>query len=133
MPTDQPPRCQATNQAGRPCSAQHWQDGFCRWHHPDLATERRAWSAKGGASRSNSARARRKLAGDLKDMAGVKAMLLESMQQTKDGDMEPGILTALATAARAVVAVAGVADFEAQLAQMRADIAAFTERRGAAS
>src|SRR5687767_619883 len=105
MPTDQPTRCRASNQQGQPCAAAHWRDGWCRWHHPDLGAERKAWSAKGGASRSNAERARRKLAGDLRDLAGVKAMLLEAMQATKDGTLEPGVLTALATAARAVVAV----------------------------
>ncbi len=118
MPTDHPPRCQATNLAGKPCSAQVWRDGFCRWHHPELADDRRSWSAKGGASRSNSARARKKLSGDMKDLAGVKAMLLEGMEQTKAGEMEPNILTALSTAARAVVAVSGAGEIEERLAAL---------------
>jgi hypothetical protein len=102
------------------------------WHDPDLDAERQSWRTKGGRERSNTARARKKLAGDLRDLAGVKAMLLEAMERTKDGEMEPGILTALSTAARAVVVVSGVADFEEQLTAMRADIARFTERQGAA-
>jgi hypothetical protein len=93
-----------------------------------LGEQRRAWSAKGGKERSNGARAKRKLAGDLRDLAGVKAMLLAAMEQTKNGEMEPGILTALSTAARAVVAVAGVADFETQLAEMRRELADLSER-----
>ena len=118
MPTDQPSRCQAKNKEGEPCSAQHWKDGYCRWHHPDLATERKAWSAKGGSSRSNSARARKKLSGDVRDLVGVKAMLLEGMEQTKAGAMEPGVLTALSTAARAVVAVSGAGELETRLADI---------------
>lgn len=127
-------RCIARNATGDPCQAQPVRpSGYCWFHDPAIAEERERKRREGGANRSNAARVRRKLAGDLKDLAGVKAMLLEAMQATKDGDLEPGILTALSTAARAVVAVAGVADFEAELAQMRADIAAFTERTGDAS
>jgi hypothetical protein len=124
----EPMRCQATNQSGQPCSAAHYRDGFCRWHHPDLGEQRKAWAAKGGRNGSQSARAKRKLATALQDLTGVKAMLLESMEQTKNGEMEPGILTALSTAARAVVAVAGVADFEGQLAEMRRELADLSER-----
>ena len=122
--------CQGTTQDGKPCGARPRPGSvWCPWHDPDLKEQHRAWSAKGGQQRSNGNRARKKLAGDLRDLVGVKAMLLESMQQTKDGTMEPGILTALSTAARAVVAVAGVADFEEQLGEMRREIADLAEHR----
>jgi hypothetical protein len=125
---DGPARCQATNQQGDPCSAAHYRDGWCRWHHPDLGEARKAWAAKGGRNGSHTARAKKKLAGDLRDLAGVKSLLLEAMDATRTGAMEPAVLSALATAARAVVAVAGVADFETQLAAMRRELADLTER-----
>jgi hypothetical protein len=126
-------RCTGRNKDGGACSAQARPgSAWCAWHDPALDGERATWRRKGGEASSNVARAKKKLAGDLRDLAGVKAMLLESMQMTKDGEMEPGVLTALSTAARAVVVVAGVADFEEQLATMRADIARFAERQGAA-
>lgn len=126
-------RCQGTTKDGKPCSAQaRTGSTWCPWHDPALIERRAEWSAKGGRQRSDVARARKKLVGDLRDLAGVKAMILESMELTKNGDMEPAILNALSTAARAVVVVAGVADFEEQLATMRADIARFSERQGAA-
>lgn len=127
-------RCIGQNKDGSPCGALA-QAGkpFCPWHDPERETDRAEWRRKGGQSSSNAARAKKKLAGDLRDLAGVKAMLLDAMEKTKDGDMEPGILTALSTAARAVVVVAGVTDFEEQLATMRADIARFAEQKGSAS
>ena len=51
MATAQPIRCQARNQQGGPCSAAHYRDGWCRWHHPDLGEQRKVWAAKGGANR----------------------------------------------------------------------------------
>jgi hypothetical protein len=131
----QPDRCQSLTRTGARCSAVPVDGRRCAWHSEDpvWVAKRREWSKAGGAASSHAARAKKKLAGDLRDVAGVKALLLESMEATKNGEMEPNVLTALATAARAVVVVAGVADFEEQLATMRADIARFAEQRGNAS
>ena len=129
----EPNRCQAQNQSGEPCGATHYRDGWCRWHHPDpeMREKHRAISARGGKERSNTNRARRKLAGDLRDLVGVKATLLEAMEEVRNGDMDPEIGRSLATLARAVVVVAGVADFEQELVRMREDMARFIERQDA--
>ena len=120
-----PDRCLAINAAGNPCGAKARPGStWCPWHDPETRDQHRQWSKMGGEQRSNANRARKKLTGDLRDLLGVKAMLLDAMEQTKNGDMEPGVLTALSTAARAVVTVSGVADFEQVLDQMRQDMAA---------
>ena len=36
-----PSGCQAINQAGKPCGAEALPTGFCRWHDPALAEQRR--------------------------------------------------------------------------------------------
>ena len=124
-------KCIATNKDGRPCSAQAWQDGLCRWHHPALEAERMAGRRKGGQARSNAARARKALAGDIRDMADVKTRLVMALTKVEAGELEPGPANAMANLARAIVAVAGVADFETQLAEMRQELAELAEARGA--
>jgi hypothetical protein len=124
-----PKGCLSRNVDGSPCSARLWKDSYCIWHHPDRIEQRREISAKGGKARSSAARAKKALKHDLRDMAGVKASLLSAIAKVEKGEMEPAILTAMATGARALVAVSGVADFEDQLAEMRQEIAALTGRR----
>lgn len=115
--------CIARNANGEPCQAQPVRpSGYCWFHEPAIAEERARKRREGGANRSNSARARKKLAGTLKDLTGVKALLLEGMEQTKDGEMEPGVLTALSTAARAVVAVSGAGEIEERLAALESAV-----------
>ncbi len=100
-----PMRCRATNQAGQPCSAQHWQGGWCRWHHPDLEAERRAWSVKGGRGKSNKARAAKGMAGQAlspSELEGYVAVALKGVLARK---LEPGTGNAVASLARAAVAV----------------------------
>jgi hypothetical protein len=64
-------------------------------------------------------------------MADVKARLVAALAKVEAGDLEPGAANAMANLARAIVAVAGVADFEAQLATMRQDLAELAESRSA--
>src|SRR3712207_5822938 len=80
--------CSALNREGKPCSAQAWRDGLCRWHHPDLADERAGWRAKGGAERSNSSRARKALPEDLVD---VRDALLRTLGGLENGEVEPRV------------------------------------------
>jgi hypothetical protein len=127
----EPKRCQAINQNGSPCSALHFRDGWCRWHHPDLKDELREISSRGGKARSNAARAKKSIAGDLRDMRVVKAALMGALAKVSLGQMEPAQGQAMASIARALVAVSGVADFEDQLAEMRSEIAELTIRRTA--
>lgn len=123
--------CSAQNKAGAPCSAQAWKDGLCRWHHPELEAQRVEERRRGGQARSNEARARKKLTGDVRDMTDVKARLMVALEKVEAGHLEAGPANAMANLARAIATVAGVADFEGQLADLRREVADLADRRGA--
>jgi len=123
-------RCTAQTKDGRPCSAQAWRNGLCRWHAPELAEERRAWRAKGGARRSNKARARKGLAGEALMMPEVSGLLSRAMRKVEAGTMEPGVATAMATLARALVATVEAGDVEERLAELEERLG--IHRKGAA-
>ena len=120
-------RCQATNQAGQPCSAQHWQGGWCRWHHPSLEAERREWSRRGGANRSNRQRARKSLPGDLMTVAEVQAAIGRAIRRVEAGELESGPAQALGSLAKTYAALMQVATFEERLTEL--EKAAGVERR----
>lgn len=124
-------KCSATNKDGTPCSGQPYRDGFCRWHHPDLAEEQRAWRVKGGQAKSNRARAKKALPSELMSMAEVQSYLGVAMKGVLTGKIEPGVGTALANIARAMRDVGAAAELESQLADMRRQIADISDRRPA--
>ena len=111
-------KCQATNKDDSPCGAAHYRDGWCRWHHPDLAADRRAWSVKGGKGRSNQARARKAIPAGLKSMTEIQALLCATMTGVLVGRIEPGVGNAVANLARAVKDIAGAAEMEERLAEL---------------
>jgi hypothetical protein len=123
--------CSATNKDGSPCNAHAWRDHLCRWHHPDLEEKRTEGRRKGGQNRSSSARARKALTGDIRDMTDVKARLMVALAKVDAGELEPGPANAMANLARAIATVAGVADFEGQLAELRQELAVLADGRGA--
>jgi hypothetical protein len=124
-------KCSGTNKDGSRCNAQAWRDQLCRWHHPDLEEKRAEGRRKGGQNRSSSARARKALAGDVRDLTDVKARLMVALAKVESGDLDAGPANAMANLARAIATVAGVADFELQLAELRRDVADLAESRGA--
>jgi hypothetical protein len=124
-------RCKAKTISGSPCSATPVRDdGYCYWHSPALAAERDEARRRGGSARSNQARARKQMSG-LNDMTDVKARLMVALAKVEEGELEPGPANAMANLARAIATVAGVADFEGQLAELRRDVAELAESRGA--
>jgi hypothetical protein len=126
------PTCSAETREGKPCSARPRPGSDrCPWHDADLSDRRREWSAKGGKSRSHQARARKQLAGDIHDMSDVKVRLMVALSSVEAGKLDPGPANAMANLARAIATVAGVADFEGQLAELRHEVAALSEQRGA--
>ena len=108
-------QCSALNRDGKPCSAQAWRDGLCRWHHPDLAEDRANWRAKGGAERSNARRATKTLP---KDLADVRDALLRALVGLEEGHVDPRRASAMAAVARAVCHVQEVGDLERRLAAL---------------
>ncbi len=113
-------RCMGTNRDGTPCSGQARPGrSMCAWHDPQLATERAAWRQKGGQSRSNKARARKRLPDNAMTMQDVQVLLGVAFKGVLSGKLEPGVGTACANIARAMAQVAGVAEIEEQIAELR--------------
>lgn len=114
--------CTGQNRDGRPCSATprpgtEW----CAWHDPSLTAERATWRRQGGQARSNASRARKALAGDVRDLTGLQATLLAALGKVERGELDAGPANAMANIARAVVAVAEAtkaAEFEGRLADL---------------
>ena len=112
--------CRATNQAGAPCGAEAYRDGWCRWHDPDPAAvaARREHSRKGGAARSNRARARKALPNGTLTMAEVRGLLGITLRGVLAGKVEPGVGTACANIARALNEVTKTAEVEERIADL---------------
>src|SRR5918998_1214616 len=89
--------CRHQNRTGGPCGAQHYQDGWCRWHHPDLEEQRQA--------RSNKARARKQLAENAMSIGDVDALLCQALRRVHAGELEPGPANAMAGLAKAITAI----------------------------
>ncbi len=109
-------RCRGQTRAGEPCNAQprpgrEW----CAWHDPQLAGDQTAWRAKGGAERSNARRATKTLP---KDLADVRDALLGALQKLETGELRPQTAQAMASLARALVALHEAGQFERQLAAL---------------
>ena len=125
-------RCAATTSAGHPCQSQPVRpSGYCYWHDPAVADERDRKRREGGAHRSNRERAKRQLPAEPLSAEEIRSHLGVVFTGVIVGRVEPGVGTAAATIARALLDVAKVAEIEGQVAEVRRDLAAFAERRGA--
>lgn len=123
-----PTRCQATNQAGQPCSAQHWRDGWCRWHSPELEHERREWSRAGGRGKSNKRRAKKALPDNVLTPTEVQGMLGLALRGVLAGRLEPGVANAAANLGRALVAVREATALADEVAAIKEAIGLGSER-----
>ncbi len=121
-------KCSGVNRDGAACSAQARPGrDHCAWHDPALAADRRAWRQKGGAGRSVTQRAKKAL-GDAGDLVTVQAKLVGALEKVEDGTLDPARATAMASLARAIVAVAVPGELSERLAAMERALA-----RGSAS
>ncbi len=111
-------KCSATTKDGRPCSAQAWQGGLCRWHHPQLQEDRHEWRKRGGERRSNQARAKKHLPDDLMTLRQVQGALCRAMRALEAGEMTPAVANALGGRGRSIAAVAEAGDLEERLSQL---------------
>ena len=122
--------CQGTNRGGGPCGAKALPgEARCAWHHPAYAARRKAWSAKGGAARSNQARARRQLPAEAMTVAEVQAAVCRAIRRVEAGTMDSGPAQALGSLARTYAALAQLADVEARLGELER-AAGIAPRRG---
>jgi hypothetical protein len=121
-------RCSATNASGDACGAQAWRDGLCAWHHPDRAAEMAEARRRGGRAKGNKARAKREMidaALSPKELQGVIAVTLKAVLAERKS---PAIGSAIASLARAAVAVREATDLEDRLDALEA-AAGIGERR----
>ncbi|MDP9355989.1 MAG: hypothetical protein M3Q71_10280 [Chloroflexota bacterium] len=115
-----PERCQAITKSGSPCGATPVPGApLCAWHSPAWAEKRREWSRKGGAGRSNQVRAKKRLPAEALTLQEVQGLLGVAFKGVLAGRLEPNIGTALASIAKSMVAVAGAAEVEEQIAELR--------------
>ena len=109
--------CQSLNQSGRPCSAAVYQDGWCRWHHPDLGERRREWAKKGGANRSNKTRARREMQPAL-TAAELEQLVGQVLRDVVAGEVEPGVGNCVANLGRALASIRETVTLEERLTEL---------------
>lgn len=122
-------QCTGERKDGQRCTAPAMSGGlYCTAHDPAKVADMAVWRRQGGHQRSNAARARKRLTGDVRDMADVKARLMRALEKVENGTIEPAVATAMANLARAITTVAGVADFETQLVDMREQLAELSPR-----
>ena len=129
-------RCRATRRDGSPCQAPPHAigpDGFCWAHSPTRSAERQAARAKGGRNRSAGARLDRLVPATLRP---VLATLLDALDEVRGEDgqapaLSPQQAQAMASLARAAVAVYSVAELEPRLAALEHVQAGADGRKGA--
>jgi len=112
-------KCRATNQAGQPCGAEPYRDGWCRWHHPELGEQRREWSARGGRGKSNAARAAKRMP-DAMTLADLRSVLSATIGAVVAGRIEPGVANAAANLGRAMIAATEASELERRLGELEA-------------
>lgn len=95
--------------------------GFCFAHHPDLEAKRRAARERGGVNSSNVRRLRRHVAGSA--LRDVFDRLETALGETHAGALAPQRATAMASLARAMVAVLEVSELEERLEQLELRLA----------
>jgi hypothetical protein len=113
--------CIATTKEGRPCSAGPVRpSGYCYWHDPALLDQRLTDRQRGGAARSNVARARKQIADAVLTPADLQGLLGDTLRAVIAGTLEPGVGNAAANIARAIVIVTEAGTLEARLVALEA-------------
>ena len=122
MPEHQPKRgptngkqCAASRKDGRPCTAPALSGPFCFAHDPDREQERAEARRRGGKGRSTIARLHAMMPRDLR---GVYETLGQAMTEVHQGELDPRKASAMASIARAMVAVLEAGDFEERLRRL---------------
>ena len=116
--------CQATTRTGTRCAAQAVDGRHCPWHSTadEWVTKRVEWSAKGGANRSNAARARAALPDAALTPAQLQRVISQALHDVLRGDLEPGRANAAAALARTLTTIAEAVEFETRLTSLEATL-----------
>lgn len=108
-------RCNGTNKAGERCNGKALPgSAYCIAHDPAKIVTMADARRKGGAARSNAARARKQL-NAATGRADVAARVLDAMAKVEAGEMAHGPANAIANLARAYVAVIGDTEIQERL------------------
>ncbi len=123
-------RCQATTKEGTPCSAEAVDSRLCRWHtqSPEWIEKRSEWSAKGGKSRSNAARARAALPDEALSPRQLSCLLSKALHDVLRGELEPNRANAVSALARTLTSICETVEIETRLSALET---ALRERRTA--
>ncbi|MDP9357795.1 MAG: hypothetical protein M3R02_21405 [Chloroflexota bacterium] len=114
-------QCKGANAAGQPCDAKPVRpSGWCYWHDLALEAERTEGRRKGGAARSNRARAKKRLPAESLTLQEVQGLLSVALKGVLAGRIEPGIANASANVARAIAAVAQAGEIEERITALEA-------------
>lgn len=105
---ENPQRCPAFRKDGDPCTALARADGYCVGHSPQAQEARR----KGGYGCSRSARASRLLPARLRP---VVTLLENALREVYEGELDPRIVTAMASISGALVRVFTAGELEERL------------------
>jgi hypothetical protein len=112
-------RCIGTTKSGKACSAKPLPGSDrCPWHDPAWDDRRKAWSVRGGKGKANKARAKKALSVESMSDAEVLAWLGVVFKRVVAGAMQPGVATAAASVAKAMVAVRQASELEVRLAEL---------------
>ncbi len=111
------PACQSTRRDGTPCRATPTASGMCFAHDEQLRQKTAEGRRAGGHNRSNSRRAAKHLPAD---MRALGSQLMEAIHECHAGDLDPKRLSAMGTAAGAVVRIHEVAETEQRIHALEA-------------
>lgn len=113
-------QCKGVNRDGKPCGAAAHGGDWCPWHDPSRAADRAQWRVEGGKAKANARRARKKVFAAGLELSEVDGALCAALARVLTGRMEPGVGTAAATIARAIVTIRQAGEVEERLAQLEA-------------
>jgi hypothetical protein len=109
-------RCTATTKLGKRCGGRPIREGYCYVHHPHYAERNRAGRLKG----ARSTRADRAMKALPSDARGLAELLLGAIQATADGQLNPQVLSAIASGSRAYAEIARASLLEEKFVEVEA-------------
>ena len=104
--------CQSTRRDGTPCRATPTASGMCFAHDSALQERTANGRRSGGFNKSNARRAAKTLPADMRALA---AQLMQGISECHTGELDPKRLSAMGTAAGAVVRIHEVAETEQRI------------------
>ncbi len=108
-------KCSTVKRDGTNCGGIPLASGLCWAHDPAVRDRADAARRKGGENKANARRAAKHIPADMKALA---SQLMEAITECYAGDLEPRRLTAMGTAAGAIVRIHETAELEGRLEEL---------------